>query len=487
MKKNNRGVIVIIAFLALGVLLLLGVYFISFTITESKIAQSQGMGVKAYYLAEAGIYKAIWKLKNDEEWSTCFIGSEAGCPDCATWSATDNIDTSSLVANSSITVSIENTSCARGELVATSTILLPNGKSATRVIKTTVFKALAGLTEDNAIFTGGASENLEINNTYLSVYGNLFSNNNLNIKGASQVEVYPHLTAKGKILSVGNYNDEGNSVISTARCGKNICDTTETCECVYIENFQECTLVQCRPHPTSVPLVDFDVGENSFKNRAILMEASGQCNNSCNGADCYYEGGFHPGNNQCVFTSTEFEELLWAAGENGTLSLGSDSDPVIVYVEGPIELRGGRHLLVNGALVADDNIGIGLRYSWVKKGVKEEGLSQITVTRPTETTASGILSKRKIDFGQHSAFSSISIEGVVYANDEISLISIPERLNVLGGMISRKLDLSSLWQWLNVTLDNDIIRYGLGYAIDGEVIDPQYSPIITVEHWEEAY
>ncbi len=53
--------------------------------------------------------------------------------------------------------------------------------------------------------------------------------------------------------------------------------------------------------------------------------------------------------------------------------------------------------------------------------------------------------------------------------------------------MGRKLRFNSIWQWLNVTLDNDIILYGLGYKIDGITINPMFSPIINIEHWEETY
>jgi len=70
-KKNNifgknRGVISLIAFLSLGIFLLLGTYFLSLGLTETKITKSEEISAKTYYLAESGINEAIWKLENDE-------------------------------------------------------------------------------------------------------------------------------------------------------------------------------------------------------------------------------------------------------------------------------------------------------------------------------------------------------------------------------------------------------------------------------------
>ena len=81
--SDQKGVIIIIASLTLGILLLLGIYFLSFTITESKISESQKVATKTYYLAEAGINEAIWKLDNDtittdgdDAWKSDFVDKD---------------------------------------------------------------------------------------------------------------------------------------------------------------------------------------------------------------------------------------------------------------------------------------------------------------------------------------------------------------------------------------------------------------------------
>jgi len=184
-----------------------------------------------------------------------------------------------------------------------------------------------------------------------------------------------------------------------------------------------------------------------------------------------------------VYSASDFEDLLWQVGQAGTLTLNNE----ITYVDGRVELRGARYLVVNGALVSDDNIYIGERYSWTREGRKDEGYSQITIIRPTDTSASGLLTKRKVNFGLYSSFEPITIEGVIYANDEIRIISLPESFTLVGGIIARKFSVISAWQWLDITLDNDIIIYGLGYKIDSEIIEPVFSPIIIIDHWEESY
>ncbi len=477
--QNQKGVVFIITFLILGVLLLLGSYFLTFTLTESKISKSQEAGARAYYLTEAGINEAIWKLKNDDTtadgdaaWKSDFINpGKNPYPDGTYWTATF----SRSFGTGSYTVTIQNSILARGEIISISTVPLPGGKTAQRVVKTTAFKALAGPTEDGAFFSGGSSENINIKYSRLRVNeGNVFSNHNLDIKGGSTVEVYDNLDTtdilEGQTLVVSNLSKSSNSTLITeAICAKDTC--TEECAGYPPETGG------CPPDLISLPLVDFDSpNPDSFKSRAQTFQILGQCEVLCNGVLC---------DNECVYSASEFEDLLWQVGEGGVLILNN----VITYITGNIELKGGRHLIVNGALVVDDNVNIGKRYSWSREERKDEGFSQITINRPTAESPSGLLTKRKIDFGLYSSFQPVSIVGIIYANDETRIVSVPESFNVLGGIIGRKLALTSVWEWLNITLDNDIILYGLGYKIDGRIVEPNlaFSPIITIEHWEESY
>ena len=485
--QSQKGTLLILAFLILGVLLILGIYFLTFSLTESRISLSQKIATQAYYLSEAGINKAIWKLKNEDPWKTCFATSSIGygC-NCDNWQSSFEIN---LLPNSTTTVSIVNSECAHGQLTATSTIMTSEKKTAQRVVKTTVYKSLASLTQGAAVFSGGTSENIDIDYSKIRVYGNLFSNHNLKIKYSSTVEVYATGTAKGKILAVGNYDDTGSAVSAYAKCAKNTCYTTSTCECLDKEIFDVwCQEGKCPPKSISTPIVDFDsTATTSFKERAQSAQNQDLCQNLCNGATCICDGAPCSGNNKCILSGTEFEDLLWAAGEGGTLTLNSISSPQIVYVEGNINLKGGRNLVVNGALVANDTINIGEYYKWTRGGQKDEGFSQITINRPTATTTSGLLTKNKINFGSYSSFTTTTITGVVYANNEIRLTSLPQSFTVRGGIIGRKLSFTSVLQWFTFILDDEIVRYGLGYEINGKPINPVYSPIITVEHWEEEY
>jgi len=466
-KKWQKGTVVIITLLTLVILLLLGSYFLNFVLTETKISKSQEDGNRTYYLAEAGINEAIWKLKNDDSWKTNFETDP-------NWSADFS---RTFPGGSEYSVSIQNSTCGRGEIISIATLPLPGGKTTQRVVKTIVFKALGSPTGDSAILSGGSSENVNIKYSRLRIYdGNLFSNHILSIKGGSTVEVYDNPATiddpetegvienlEGQVLVVGNLIGPEQITKYEAMCAKYIC--TEKCLPAGSN---------CPPASKSTPLVDFESSSpHSFKNRAQAAQDALKCQVLCNGAPCASQP------NKCIYSASEFEDLLEEAGQGGTLILNPNNlRNIIFYIEsGDLELKQGCHLIINGALVVYDNLYIG-----------KKGSFQLTINQPDESP-SGLLVRKKIGFGLFLAFQPVNITGVIYSYEAVSMVSMPESFNVVGGIVARKLSLVSLWQWLNITLDNDIILYGLGYLIDGEVVtpDPEFSPIITIDHWEESY
>ncbi len=470
MNKKNKGVILIVAVLILTSLMILGSYFLAFTVSESKISSFDKLASQTYYSAEAGINEAIWKLKND---NTTLDGDSTWADDFVDPAKNPDVNGNYWIANfthsfggGSYNVTIQNSGMGLGNIVSTATIPIGGGKTSRRIIKTTVFKALASPLQDSAVFTGGPSENIDINFSKVKIEkGNLFSNNNLNISSYSDVQVFDNLETpekEGFTFAINNFNNNG-SITTEAVCAKNRCDSG-------------CPSNSCPRAAISVPLVDFDsVSQYSFKSRA---QNNQNCRILCNGTLC---------STKCVLSSSEFSDLLWQTGQNGILTLNNE----ITYVTGLVDLKGGHRLVVNGALVSDDNVYIGENYSWTKQGDKHEGFDQITITRPSPDPnphPSGLLAKRKINFGPYSSSQPINIEGIVYSNDEVRIISLPQSFNITGAVIGRKFYMASLWQGFNITLDNDIIWYGLGYKIGGEFIEPPvYSPVITVGHWEENY
>jgi len=170
-----------------------------------------------------------------------------------------------------------------------------------------------------------------------------------------------------------------------------------------------------------------------------------------------------------VYTQNQFENLLW---NNQNLILPGP----ITYVSGNIAIKGGQNLTVTGVLVASGNIEVGKNTLLCCWGLRC-GRSNLTINQAAGNAPAGLLSKGKINF--ELCLNNFNASGLIYANDQINVLSLPGTFNVTGGLISRKLTLTSIWQGINITFDNDIISYALG--------DPLFSPVVTVEHWEEEY
>lgn len=259
-KKNwQKGTVVIITFLILVILLLLGSYFLTFVLTETRISKSQEAGTQTYYLAEAGVNEAIWKLKNDPSWASDFVDPNKNpYPDGTYW---EDEFTHSF-GDGSYRVTIQNSACGRGEVISTATLPLPGEKATQRVVKTMVFKALGSPTGDNAIFTGGSSENVEITSSQITIYdGNLYCGNILDIKKDSIVEVCDNPATEddpeteeiienleGQVLVASNLSIKSSILTAEAVCADNVCD------------YEKCALIgtACPPEDIGgLPVVDF--------------------------------------------------------------------------------------------------------------------------------------------------------------------------------------------------------------------------------------
>jgi hypothetical protein len=82
----------------------------------------------------------------------------------------------------------------------------------------------------------------------------------------------------------------------------------------------------------------------------------------------------------------------------------------------------------------------------------------------------------------------MDIRGLLYASDEIKFVSLPWLFRVYGGIIGRKFSVISIWASLNVHLDNTIITEAIwGGSQPPEGGTPPFSPVVTIEHWEESY
>ncbi len=172
-----------------------------------------------------------------------------------------------------------------------------------------------------------------------------------------------------------------------------------------------------------------------------------------------------------IYTEDDFEDLLNNAGNPLTL------DDPITYVTGDITFEGDPDIILNGLLVADGTITIGkVSWLWFIPYCSDNERTSITVNH-TEGQASGIFSKENIRLELCTSVGNIN--GVIYATDKITIISFSDDIDINGGLVARNIDIISIWQPIDITFDNTIINETLG--------ETEFSPVITVEHWEEEY
>ncbi|HPN89617.1 MAG TPA: hypothetical protein PLK22_02320 [Candidatus Paceibacterota bacterium] len=321
-----------------------------------------------------------------------------------------------LYSNGSYQIQIINSGLARGEIIVTG-FIDNGGRIAQRVVKTSIYKALGeSVVGNNGEYADG---DINISGSVMHVYnGSMFSNINIIVNLISVVDV------DDAVRAVNNVNQSWTSTIN-APGG------------IYAKNKSAPV-----PDPIPMPAISF---------------------NDASDPDSYINKADH------IYTKNQFSDLMWA---NPNLTLDG-----ITYVTGDIDIKGPQKLTINGTLVSEGNIEVGKNTLFCCWGLRC-GRSDITINRPaTSGSPSGLLAKGKINF--ELCLDDFDAQGLVYATDQVSILSLPGTFDILGGIISRKLTLTSIWQGINITFDNEIISYTIG--------DPQYSPVVTVEHWEEEY
>lgn len=405
--KQDKGIALIFTILLMSLLLFLSIYFLNFSITEKKISKSHAQGDQAYYLAEAGVNDMIWKLKNDAAYKDNF-------EDNAVWSASFSRANPFGANSGSYEVSITNSSRAHGEIISTGRIDMGGGKTARRVIKTTVYKALGETDiQDSA---GYADGNIDISASRVNFFnGSAHSNNDFTVNNGSIIFVDSDLRA------VRNYLESWTS-------------TSTIIGQIHAKNYPP------EAAEIDMPAIDFNsAATSSYKNRATV-----------------------------VYDADDFEDLLW---ENQNLTL---NDP-ITYVEGDVKIRGAQNLTVNGILAVERDMEVGFDNKWKTR----TGPSSITVNHATGMPA-GILAGRHINFREYTG--NININGLIYAADQLNITNLAAdsySFSVIGGIVGRKLTVTSSWRTINITHDNNILL---------EIFEAtEFSPIITVDHWEEEY
>gem|GEM_PF-444111 len=401
-EENNKGVAILITILLMSLILFLSLYFLSLSLTEKRISHSQAWGAKTYYLAEAGINEMIWKLKNDVTYENNFETNPS-------WTAEFTRDNPFGAGSGSYTVSIANSDLATGEIVSTGSIDMGNDKVSQRVVKISIYKAIAGgLEGDLAVF---GNHDININHSNVNFYdGNTYVDHDVDVGGVSEVFFEHDLMAK--------HSFDVSIEASVTVAG----DIIIPCDDI------------------NISAIDFNSSDpNSYKNKADI-----------------------------VYDDDDFEDLMWA---NQTLTLNND----ITYVDKDVFLRGAQTLIINGILVVEHDFKIGGNECWNGRC----GNSILTINN-TPGKPAGILAKHDIDFRQYTG--NVNINGLLYASHDVAIdnLATGDDFNVNGAIVAgHDSNFFSTPRIVNIYYNTE--------TFPGIFSSADFSPIITVEHWEEEY
>jgi len=536
LKNKEDGIALILTILLMNLIFFLALFFLSFSLTEKKIANSQTWGVKTYYLAEAGVAEMIWKLKNDNNYQTNFETNP-------NWTA-EFIRNNPFGPNSGLyTVTITNFEAAHGEIIAQGSLPIAGGNTSKRVIKTNIYKATGqSIIDENAIF---ANDDLEIKDSVVNIISaSIHANKDVKIKDDSVLAV------ENDIEAVEEYSADGGTTVIVGGA-------------IYDEDSVP------PPENIDMPAIDFfSADPNSYKNRADIVYseddfedllADGE-NLTLDDGITYVEGKVKlPRNinlvvNGLLVIEDDFElcpekginiqtgsvcqyykhiHYLFDWGIDTAVYLDiifhGDSGDVTKrinfqdYVSGNkfdighiTEIVDGEEQEIKKIHTHDmspsstilcthinegeitktfdieiDGVGITYydenTYSNPYPGVTCESKAKSGDTGECEITInyvagfpSGVLVNGKIKFTKN--IKRVDIEGLVYATDDIEIKKIEDTgdtFDIIGSVVGYKVKTDNNTEPINITFNNDIVL---------EVFVPtEFSPIITIEHWEEEY
>ncbi len=305
--------------------------------------------------------------------------------------------------------SVTMQSLAPGEAEIVSTGKFQKGAiSAQRVVKTKIVKATNPDPDWDSALYG--SREIDIFASAPDITGDLYAVNDIDIWGFSDVDI------TGNIYAGNNINVWFLSSLD-------------------ITGEKRAQNYPPPPGPIEMPIIDFDSGSPDS-----LISLADQ-----------------------IYTQQQFKNLL---SSNPSLTLDG-----ITYVTGNINLK-QTQLTVNGALVADGSINVGMTFpGWGNPN------PTLTVTHP-EDELSGLFVKSKIKMGVHAR--DISIDGLMYCLDEFRTFSFANNLYINGGIIAGQVNLRNLFSSITFNYDSSRIFPILD-------LGNEESPAIQIEHWEETY
>ncbi len=169
-----------------------------------------------------------------------------------------------------------------------------------------------------------------------------------------------------------------------------------------------------------------------------------------------------------IYTEDEFEDLIDNA-DGGSLILDSE----IIYVEGEVKIDKDVDLIINGLLVANGDITLGDPYGFLSCW---GNYTDLTINHEDGFSA-GLIANGDITFDY--CMEGGDIHGVVYATKDFIFTDFSNQITIVGAIFAREVGVFSVWQDLEIIYGDEEVQDTLQTT--------EFSPVVTVEHWEEEY
>lgn len=423
-RKKHSGYTLIVVLIILMVLIALTYLFTESIITELAIARNNKASAVAFDLAEAGVQEAIYRIQNYPDAQNNFLHTIAGKTEFPSQEPP-------LINNGSYNVTIQNVAFGAANITSIGNFRI-GLKTARREIRVSIAQATINTyTDDGTMYTtsagGESTGDIELTEATINIYGGSITS------GRDSRIVDSTLNVEGLIKT-------DRTLVTTG--------STINCECLFIDEDPLNPPPACSENPGCIyrtvaagqlPMIDFD-GEtpNSYKN--IAEDVFNQYYESDN--DFFAQTGFAPGTTKTL---------------DG-----------VVYINGPLNLRDDRTLIINGVLATLGTITIG------KSSAGGSANGTITVNSPGEGQPSGLLAQHDIIINRYG---NISGSALVYSGTKVDFGSSPNGIELWGGILSRKIVATS--RDITIHFSADIINWTLN--------EPTETPVIEISHWEEEY
>lgn len=505
-----QGYILLISIITILTVGVISAYLSSLAISSVRLAEVRESAPETYYLAEAGINEALWKMNNDPTWKAAFINGTLA----SSFTRNDMFAT-----GTSYTVSATSTASNPAVAVITSTAKITTPVAVAQRVVTTEVALSTGYTDvwPDAVFAGGKAackQGDSSGHNRITIPGDPSNYHNLTVEynGVLYATVpfptpYPQKKLKwhdnGQISEIEERGNTHSSMVLNIRFDVAPSNFVIKIDGVAVATWNKNTGFSspysfdepgpCKNNSTGKGDIEFDntnIGiygdSESNNNIRVFSGAKVTINNGLFGAvhDIIYSGN----GTSTLINSTadadidprsmpiiDFDSVGSTSLKNRATVVYKPSDfknyikthsslTGIIYVTGDVDIN-DTALTINGILAVDG-----------KLNVDNGALYQFKVLPTAGVTGSGIFT-----YDSMVIKGPFMATGLLFSYKNLTLNANKASQTVTGGLIgwNTYFDGKSTYT-ITVTYDAQTVANAL---------DPDYvvAPLIKVNHWEEQY